>query len=158
MEFRFSPWRHPYVSGDERKSACIFCEAPGSGDDARALIVHRAPLNYIILNAYPYNSGHVMIVPFAHLDQLAKLPSETASEMISLSQQMERILREEYKPNGLNLGMNIGDSAGAGVAGHVHMHVLPRWTADSNFITTVGETRVLPEALSDTYRRLKKHW
>jgi ATP adenylyltransferase len=158
MEFRFSPWRYAYVAGEQRKTGCVFCDAPRSGDDAKVNIIHRGKDNYIILNAYPYNSGHVMIVPFAHLDQLAKLPPGTASEMIALSQQMERILREEYKPNGLNLGMNIGDSAGAGVAGHVHLHVLPRWTADSNFITTVAETRVLPEALDDTYRRLKKHW
>jgi ATP adenylyltransferase len=121
----------------------------------RARIVYRGQNCYIVLNTYPYTPGHVMVVPFAHLDELQKLPVEAADEMIQLSQKMEQVLRQLYKPDGINLGMNIGKAAGAGVAGHIHMHVLPRWVADSNFVSVVGETRILPETLDTTYERIK---
>ncbi len=118
-------------------------------------MVHRGEHCYVILNAYPYTNGHVMVVPYAHLDELQKLPSPAASEMIELSKKMEGVLRGLYKPDGINLGMNIGKAAGAGIAGHIHMHVLPRWVADANFISVVGETRILPETLDVTYQRIK---
>jgi len=121
----------------------------------RARIVCRAKHCYIVLNTFPYTPGHVMVVPFAHLDELQKLPVEAAHEMMELSQRMEQVLRQLYKPDGVNLGMNIGKAAGAGVAGHIHMHVLPRWVADSNFMSVVGETRILPETLDITYERIK---
>lgn len=126
------------------------------GDDQRALIVHRGRYNFVVLNAFPYTSGHSMVVPYQHLDRLSKLAAEPLSEMTELTKQLEAILFDLYHPDGVNLGMNIGKAAGAGVAGHIHMHVLPRWVADANFMTVVGETRVLPELLSDTYSRLKQ--
>lgn len=126
------------------------------GDDERALIVHRGRHNFVVLNAFPYTCGHVMVVPYQHLDRLSNLPAEALAEMTELTQRLEAILFDEYHPNGVNLGMNIGKAAGAGVAGHIHMHVLPRWVADANFMTVVGETRVLPELLSETYSRLKQ--
>jgi len=118
-------------------------------------IVYRGENCFIILNTFPYTPGHVMVVPFSHLDELQKLPPETAHEMMDLSQKIERVLRHLYTPDGVNLGMNIGQAAGAGVAHHIHMHVLPRWVADANFISVVGETRILPESLDVTYKRIK---
>jgi ATP adenylyltransferase len=155
MDYLWTPWRYAYVSTAEKTSGCIFCELPKLGDDVRARIVQRAHYCFIVLNTYPYTPGHVMVVPFAHLDELQKLPREAANEMMHLSQKMEQVLRQLYKPDGVNLGMNIGKAAGAGVAGHIHMHVLPRWVADSNFMSVVGETRILPETLDVTYERIK---
>jgi len=150
MDYLWTPWRYAYVSTAEKTPGCIFCDLPKLGDDVRARIVYRGQNCYIVLNTYPYTPGHVMVVPFAHLDELQKLPVEAADEMIQLSQKMEQVLRQLYKPDGINLGMNIGKAAGAGVAGHIHMHVLPRWVADSNFVSVVGETRILPETLDTT--------
>src|SRR5205807_10232759 len=124
--------------------------------DERARIVHRGTHCYIILNTYPYTNGHVMIVPYAHLDELQKLPADAAQEMMALAQRMEVVLRGLYRPDGINLGMNIGKAAGAGVAGHIHMHILPRWVADANFMSVIGETRVIPESLETTYKRLRQ--
>jgi ATP adenylyltransferase len=155
MDYLWTPWRYAYISSADRVPGCIFCDKIAENDDRKNFIVHRGQHCFIILNAYPYTSGHVMVVPYAHLDELVKLPSEAAHELIELSQQMESILRKVYRAEGVNLGMNIGKCAGAGVAGHVHMHVLPRWTADANFMSVVGETRVLPEALDTTYDKIK---
>ena len=155
MDYLWTPWRYAYVSTVDQVPECIFCELQNSGDDRKALIVHRGEHNFIILNAYPYTSGHAMVVPFAHLDRLNKLPDAAANEMMALTRRLEAVMIEIYRPDGVNIGMNIGKAAGAGVAGHIHMHVLPRWVADANFMTVVGETRVLPESLEETYRRLK---
>ena len=155
MDYLWTPWRYAYVTTAQKTSDCIFCDLPKAGDDVQARIVHRARHCYIVLNTYPYTPGHVMVVPFAHLDELQKLPVEAAHEMMELSQKMEQVLRQLYKPDGVNLGMNIGKAAGAGVAGHIHMHVLPRWVADSNFVSVVGETRILPETLDITCERIK---
>ena len=155
MDYLWTPWRYAYVSTAEKISGCIFCELPKLGDDARVFIVYRGKTCFVILNSFPYTSGHVMIVPFQHLDELQKLPLEAAHEMIELAQRLEGVLRQLYSPDGVNLGMNIGRAAGAGIASHIHMHVLPRWVADSNFMTVVGETRVLPETLEQTYARIK---
>jgi len=125
------------------------------GDDEKALIVHRARYNFILLNAYPYTSGHSMIVPYAHIDRLHKLPEAAADEMMALARHLELAFLDLYRPDGVNIGMNIGKAAGAGIAGHIHMHALPRWIADANFMTVIGETRVLPESLETTYQRLK---
>ena len=154
MDYLWTPWRYAYISTASKVEGCVFCELPKKSDE-EALIVYRAKHCFIILNAFPYTSGHVMVVPFAHLDRLDKLPGEAAHEMMDLSQKMETVLRTTYKPDGINLGMNIGAAAGAGVAGHIHMHILPRWVADSNFVTVVGETRVLPEDLKTTWQRLR---
>ena len=154
MDYLWTPWRYAYVSGTEKSIECVFCAAPKEKDDAKAWIVHRGLHCYVILNAFPYTPGHVMVVPYQHLDELRKLPSEAAQEMMALSQRMESVLRELYRPDGINLGMNIGKAAGAGIAGHIHMHVLPRWVADANFVSVVGETRVLPETLDVTWGKM----
>jgi ATP adenylyltransferase len=155
MDLLWTPWRYAFVSTAHQNHGCVFCDLQKE-DDARAMIVHRGQHCFIIINAFPYTSGHVMIVPYEHTDQLQKLTPQAAQEMMVLSQRTEGVLREVYHPDGVNLGMNIGKAAGAGIAGHIHMHVLPRWIADSNFITVVGETRVLPESLDITYKRLKE--
>jgi len=127
-----------------------------NGDsDEEALIVFRGEHNFVVLNRFPYTSGHLMVVPYLHVPDLAGLDEATASELMALTRASERHLRAVYHPDGLNLGMNIGESAGAGIASHIHMHVLPRWTGDANFMSTIGETRVLPEELPITWRHLK---
>jgi ATP adenylyltransferase len=156
MDRIFTPWRYAYVSQADKAEGCVFCQAAERQDDRAALIVHRGQHCYVIVNAFPYTSGHVMVAPYAHLDSLAQLPRAAADEMMALAQRLETGLRSVYQPEGINVGMNIGKAAGAGVAGHIHLHVLPRWTADSNFMTTIGETRVLPEDLHVTWERLKK--
>jgi ATP adenylyltransferase len=155
MDHLWTPWRYAYVTGAEPKSGCIFCNAPKESDQ-QARIVHRGVHCYIILNTYPYTNGHVMIVPYTHLDELQRLPADAAQEMMTLTQGMETVLRHLYAPDGINLGMNMGKAAGAGVAGHIHMHILPRWVADANFVSVIGETRVLPEALEVTWGRIRK--
>jgi ATP adenylyltransferase len=156
MDYLWTPWRYAYVSSAGKTPGCVFCDAVKSGDDAKAGIVYRGKHCFIILNAYPYTPGHVMVVPYAHVDELQKLAAEAAHEMIELSQRMETVLRELYHPDGINLGMNIGKAAGAGIAGHIHMHVLPRWVADANFLSVVGETRILPETLDVTWKRISR--
>jgi ATP adenylyltransferase len=124
--------------------------------DEESLIVYRGAHNFVVLNRFPYTSGHLMVVPYRHTAELAGLDEAAASELMALTRASERHLRATYRPDGLNLGMNIGESAGAGIAGHIHMHVLPRWTGDANFMTTVGRTRVLPEELDVTWRRVRE--
>src|SRR5258708_2868527 len=121
MDFLWTPWRYAYVTSADKETGCIFCEAPKQSDE-KAHIVHRGAHCYIILNIYPYTTGHVMIVPYAHLDELQKLPADAAQEMMVLSQRMESVLRSLYRPDGMNLGMNLGKAAGAAVSGHIHMH------------------------------------
>jgi ATP adenylyltransferase len=155
MDFIFSPWRYAYVTTADKAPGCLFCEALKSGNDEKALIVHRDKHCFVILNAYPYTSGHVMVVPYQHVDRLQLLSAEAARKMMDLTRRLEGILSELYHPDGLNLGMNLGKAAGAGVAGHLHMHILPRWIADASFISVIGETRVLPEDLPTTYQRIR---
>jgi ATP adenylyltransferase len=154
MDYLWTPWRYAYVTNADKAASCVLCDAERGGDH-KALIVYRGQHNFVVLNAYPYTSGHAMIVPYVHLDRLQNLPEPAATEMMSLTQRLERILVKLYHPDGVNLGMNLGRAAGAGVAGHIHMHVLPRWVADANFMTVIGETRVLPELLETTYERLQ---
>ena len=155
MDFIFTPWRYAYVTGADKAQECVFCAALTRGDDRKAGIIHRGQDCFVILNTYPYTSCHVMVVPYQHADQLQKLDTPATHEMIDLARRLEGILRELYHPDGLNIGLNLGKAAGAGVAGHLHMHVLPRWVADANFMTVVGETRVLPEDLDTTYTRIR---
>jgi ATP adenylyltransferase len=129
---------------------------PAEEAEVAAGLIVRGKHCYICLNAYPYTSGHVMIMPYAHLDRLAALPMDAAHELIDLSQRTERALQQVYSPHGFNFGLNIGKAAGAGVAGHLHMHAMPRWAGDTNFMTTVAETRVLPEDLASTWKRLRE--
>jgi ATP adenylyltransferase len=155
VDFIWSPWRYQYLTAP-RVEGCIFCVMSKDSRDREHLIVHRAQHNFVVLNRFPYTSGHLMVVPYIHLSELGGLTDEAAEEMMRLTRASERHLRELYRPQGLNLGMNIGESAGAGIAGHIHMHVLPRWHGDANFMTTVGETRVLPEPLDTTWERLSE--
>lgn len=154
MDYLWSPWRLTYLTGN-KPEGCIFCLMAAADRDEESLIVHRAEHNFVVLNRFPYTNGHLMIVPYRHVADLAGIGDEAAAEMMSLTRAAERHLRWLYRPDGLNLGMNIGESAGAGIAGHIHMHVLPRWTGDANFMTTVAQARVLPEELSVTWKRLK---
>jgi ATP adenylyltransferase len=159
MDYLWTPWRYAYLTGSDVAAApsggCIFCTAAAASDDRQFLVVHRARHNFVILNRYPYSSGHVMVVPYAHIGTLAVLPDDALTEMMFLARTCERILRETYHPDGLNLGLNIGKSAGAGVAEHIHLHALPRWAGDANFMTAIAETRVLPEELTATWSRLR---
>ena len=156
MDYLWTPWRYQYLVATGKQDTCIFCTAAQDADDHRNLVVHRAARNYVILNRYPYTNGHLMVVPYQHSATLGEFPPETLAEMMSLAREAEGHLQMLYQPDGLNFGLNIGKSAGAGIAGHLHLHGLPRWTGDSNFMTVVGETRVLPEDLESTWERLSK--
>jgi ATP adenylyltransferase len=156
VDYLWTPWRYQYVTGGQTPSSgdCVFCAAARGDDDRESLIVHRAQRNFVILNRFPYTNGHVMVVPLQHVSTLEGLPDEALTEMMLLARDVEKHLRTLYRPDGLNVGLNIGRSAGAGIADHIHMHVLPRWIGDTNFMTVTGETRVLPETLEVTYERL----
>jgi ATP adenylyltransferase len=158
MDYLWTPWRYGYIAQVNKESqiACIFCEALARNDDASTLIVHRGAKVFMILNRYPYTSGHVMIVPYAHVAELGLCDAPTLGEMMELSQRVEKVFGAIYKPDGMNVGMNLGKAAGAGVAGHLHLHALPRWFGDTNFMTVTGETRVHPEELAVTYERMRK--
>ena len=156
MNHLWAPWRATYVSGKSDPNRCIFCDAAASSDDAANLVIHRAQFSFVILNRFPYTSGHLMIAPFAHVSRLQQADEATAAEIMRLSRFAEGVLEEVYRPDGLNLGMNLGEAAGAGIQQHIHMHLLPRWNGDANFMTSVGETRVLSEALETTYTKLKR--
>jgi ATP adenylyltransferase len=156
MDYLWTPWRYRYVAEVKNQTGCVFCNAHNANNDEEWLIVRRAVKNFIILNRYPYTSGHVMIVPYAHTADFAGLERDTAAEMMLLSQRVQAAIDDVYHPDGFNLGMNLGRSAGAGIADHLHMHLLPRWTGDTNFMTTVSETRLEPEELSVTYTRLRQ--
>jgi ATP adenylyltransferase len=157
MDYLWTPWRYAYMKQvtSAPQPECIFCDALTQNRDEETLIVHRGKKSFVILNRYPYTSGHVMIVPNAHVAELAACDAESLSEIMQLSQQIEAAFRALYKPDGMNLGMNLGRAAGAGVAGHLHLHALPRWFGDTNFMTVSAETRVHPEELIVTYSRLK---
>jgi ATP adenylyltransferase len=156
MDYLWTPWRYRYVAEAKNISGCVFCSAPAANRDEEMLIVLRGVKNYVILNRFPYTSGHVMIVPYTHTADFSGLEKDTAAEMIVLAQRVQAALESVYHPDGFNLGMNLGHSAGAGIADHLHLHLLPRWAGDTNFMTTVGETRLEPEELSTTYSRLRK--
>lgn len=155
MDYLWSPWRYRYISTAPPIEGCVFCAIAAAADDRNNLVVWRGVHNFVVLNKYPYTSGHVMVVPYAHTSELGGISDQAATEMMELTRVTERHLRSVYRPDGLNIGMNIGASAGAGIAGHIHMHVLPRWQADVNFMTTIGETRVIPEELEVTWQRLR---
>jgi len=136
---------------------CIFCAAQKNpADDENNFVLHRGAHNLVILNLYPYITGHLMIAPFAHVGELDSAPKEVTDEMMDLAKHCETALRDAYHPDGFNLGMNLGRAGGAGIADHIHLHIMPRWAGDTNFMTTVGETRVLPEDLSTTYQKVRE--
>ena len=156
MDHLWSPWRYRYVSTAEPTGACIFCVKSQENRDAENLIVYRGQRNFILLNLYPYTSGHLMVAPYAHVATLEDADAEIVTELMLLTRAAQARLRQVYRSPGFNVGMNIGSCAGAGVAGHIHMHVLPRWAGDVNFMTVVAETRVIPEAIDETYRKLSE--
>ena len=153
MERIWSPWRHSYVTRSEEPAGCVFCIAKTIGE-GRQLIVHEGTLAYVILNRYPYNNGHLMVVPNRHLPALVDLSVDELNEVALLTQRSEAVLREAYRLEGINVGINLGKPAGGGIPGHLHVHLVPRWIGDTNFMTVVGDTRVLPEDLASTASRL----
>ena len=155
MDHLWTPWRYQYVTNTGGSGECVFCAAARGDDDRATLVAYRGQRNFVILNRFPYTNGHVMVVPVDHVSTLGELSDETLTEMMLLARDTERHLRALYGPDGINIGLNIGKAAGAGIGGHVHLHALPRWFGDTNFMTAIGETRVLPETLEVTWERLK---
>jgi ATP adenylyltransferase len=153
MDFLWSPWRYEYVSRAGRDDGCVFCLGD-PGEDARRLVLHRGTHCFVILNLYPYTSGHLMVAPYAHIGSLEAADPFQMGEMFGLARRATGILGSVYSPEGFNVGMNLGACAGAGIRDHIHLHVVPRWCGDVNFMTSTAETRVLPEALETTYGRL----
>ncbi len=160
MDILWSPWRYAYIKSNETdstdKGGCVFCGIlNNSASDEEKFILHRAEFNFVILNIYPYISGHLMVVPDAHLADLDCAAKESTDELMDLTKHCQTVLREVYQPHGFNVGMNLGKAAGAGVAEHYHQHILPRWIGDANFMTVIGKTRTIPEDLRTTYEKLK---
>jgi ATP adenylyltransferase len=183
MDHLFTPWRYSYITSADKTRrpgvprkldawpgdhGCVFCnlmsaidysiqaEMPVDEAECAGGLVFRGRYCFVCLNSYPYTTGHVMVIPYAHLDRLAKMPVEAAHELMELGQRTERVLELVYRPQGMNLGINLGEAAGAGVAGHLHMHAMPRWLGDTNFMTVVSETRVIPEDLETTWKRMRE--
>lgn len=154
MDRLWSPWRLEYVTGSKDDAGCVLCEAPQASAQS-PLLLFQGPTCYVILNLYPYNNGHVMVVPYRHVPTLARLTAEELQEVARLTQRAEVALMEAYTPQGINAGLNLGKPAGAGILEHLHVHLVPRWNGDTNFMTVVGDTRVLPESLSDSAARLR---
>lgn len=158
MERLFTPWRMAYVTTADRTPGCVLCRAVGGESGADRLVVHAGALNFVVMNLFPYNGGHVMVAPRRHVGSLAEATLEELSEMMALARRIEEVFREVYRPDGINVGMNLGRPAGAGVADHIHMHVVPRWTGDTNFMTVVSGTRVIPEEPEQACLRLRPHF
>ena len=155
MKRIWSPWRMKYIENNDKQEGCIFCNALAQPDNAENLIIKRGKLAFVIVNLYPYTSGHIMVAPMAHQPSLEFLDPGSRAEMMELVSESMVVLKQIYHPQAFNVGANIGEAAGAGEPDHVHMHIVPRWAGDTNFMSTLGETRVLPEALEDTYKRIK---
>lgn len=152
----WAPWRDAYVSAPKASTpGCIFCDMPRQDRDAENYILLRAERVFVILNAFPYNNGHLMVVPYEHIGQLEEVPVATLAELMTVTQRAIGVLKARLNPDGFNLGMNLGVPAGAGVADHVHLHVVPRWNGDTNFMPVVADVRVLPQALSSSYETLR---
>jgi ATP adenylyltransferase len=156
MNHLWSPWRMKYIENNEKEEACIFCNAHAKQDSAANLIAFRGERAFVILNRYPYTSGHLMVIPFQHVSTLEELDPPTRAEIMELTSQCITVLRKTYRPQGFNMGANIGEAAGAGLPGHIHIHIVPRWNGDTNFMSALGETRVLPESIEDTYQRVRE--
>jgi len=154
MKHIWSPWRMEYIENHGKEDGCVFCRALAMSDGPDNLIVHRGERAFVILNRYPYTSGHVMIVPVRHQPSLEELTQAELSEMMVLTARSTGVLRRLYGTTAFNVGLNIGEAAGAGIKEHVHIHVVPRWVGDTNFMSTLAETRVLPEILADTWKRI----
>lgn len=150
MDPLWAPWRMRYIMAP-KPDDCIFCTKPAAGDDSANLIVWRGDSAYVMLNAYPYNNGHLLISPYAHIADLEDLPAQTLLEIMQLSQEAIRVLKQDFNPQGVNLGLNLGAAAGAGVKDHLHLHVVPRWLGDTNFMPVVADVRVIPQSLDHAY-------
>ncbi|MFO7897341.1 MAG: HIT domain-containing protein [Candidatus Cloacimonadales bacterium] len=156
-EILYSPWRIKYIM-DKKPEDCIFCLKPQAEDDRAHLILHRGQHCFIIMNLYPYNNGHLMVVPYRHVSTLQELDSEELSDLMNLAKLCETVLQKVYQPNGFNLGMNLGKAGGAGIESHLHLHIVPRWNGDSNFMSVTGNTRVVPESFQRAYSNLKEQF
>ncbi len=155
-EILWAPWRIEYIENASKNEGCIFCEQPREKDDKKSLIVHRGERGFIIINRYPYNNGHLMVVPYRHVGELASLSDEEKIELFHFLQFSQDVLREVMQPQGFNIGMNVGRLAGAGIVDHLHFHIVPRWGGDTNFMPIVGHTKVISEALEETWEKLHK--
>ncbi|MFH1679659.1 MAG: HIT domain-containing protein [Candidatus Eisenbacteria bacterium] len=156
MDRLWATWRMPYIESLKEKSGgCIFCEKPSEGGDEEVYVLLRRPKSFVILNTFPYNPGHVMIAPYRHVRSFSALDGEERSEIMELLALCETVLEDVLHPNGMNIGVNLGKAAGAGVPGHIHVHLVPRWQGDANYMPVLGNTKVLPEGLRETYARLR---
>ena len=158
MKNLWSPWRMSYIKSPKNKEVCVFCEAISQDEDSSNFVVHRAENSFVILNRYPYSNGHMMVIPNYHVSGLNDLNKPVRAEMMELMNKSTETLKELFQPEGFNLGVNIGEAAGAGIGDHVHLHIVPRWKGDTNFMTSLGNTRVIPESLEETYRQIKEIW
>jgi ATP adenylyltransferase len=161
VERLWTPWRRAFIesaaSGD-KQTACFLCSSPAEHDDPANLLVHRDARVFVILNRYPYNTGHLLVAPYAHTGDFAGLDAQTSADLMHVTQRCVGILQQEYRPHAFNLGLNLGRTAGAGIPDHLHVHVVPRWEGDTNFMPIAGETKVMPESLDQTYARLAPHF
>lgn len=158
FEKLWAPWRMKYIEGieTEKNSECIFCEKPSEETDKANFILYRGKLCFLILNVFPYNNGHLLIVPYTHTQQFEELGAETVLEMNEVASIAIRAIKKTMRPDGFNMGMNLGRSAGAGIAEHIHLHLVPRWNGDTNFMSVIGGTKVISESLEDSYNKIKK--
>ena len=156
MDRIWAPWRMEYLMA-EKSDGCIFCDKPADNDDRARLILHRSDRSFIIMNAYPYNNGHLMVAPFRHVGSFQELLSEERSDLMDEVALAESLIERTFHPQGMNVGVNLGECAGAGVVGHLHVHIVPRWSGDTNFMPVLGETRVIPELLQQTYDKLAEN-
>ncbi len=158
MERLYTPWRLGYVTNQAEAPGCALCRARDGQDGADRLVVHAGETCFVVMNLYPYTGGHVMVTPKRHVASLSEATPAELAELMALARRLEEVLREVYRPDGINLGMNLGRAAGAGIADHIHLHVVPRWSGDTSFMTTVSDTRVIPEDPEQACRRLRPYF
>ena len=155
MKVLWAPWRMAYIKNARKPAKCIFCVKPRERRDARNLLLHRGRHGLVMMNLFPYNSGHLLVAPYAHVRSLEQLPDEVSLDLLALTNLSLKVLRAEIKPEGFNIGVNLGRVSGAGIEAHVHLHIVPRWNGDANFMPIVGGTKLIPEALDQTYAKLR---
>ena len=162
MERLYAPWRMAYIDQPQKPdvgtTGCVFCDIAASDEDAVNLVVQRGQSCFVLLNIFPYNNGHLMVVPYLHTASLADLDSDTSLELLTLATQSQKALDKAMHPEGYNLGMNLGKVSGAGIADHLHLHIVPRWNGDTNFMPVLADVKVLPDSLENTYRKLRESW
>ena len=160
MEIKFTPWRMAYISSADAPAdtECVLCTRGRASPDSSNLVLHHGATCYVLMNLFPYNTGHLMIVPYIHTADLTGLDTEIAEELFALTRRSVAILMQAFQPHGFNIGMNLGRTAGAGIDEHLHMHIVPRWDGDANFMPIIGGTKLIPEALDQTYAKLRPHF